>query len=548
MYYALLVAAFLFDGCSAFVCYNTGYRTIIARLQTRCYVDPSSTSTPTPTPTSNSGQKFLPLPTVPSLPLVGSLPFIGLGKATGIGPPPHVQMAQLARIYGDVMKIQMGRDPWVILSSPSAVHEAFVVKGGDFSGRPMVPSMGISSGGGQGFAQPRLTDELKALRRTAFGELFGRVRVERSRSTLEDEALLLAEYLVGETERNTSVEIRPALRKAVTNFVLGYVFSARVPFQHEATGAERGTAREGKRDNKNPPLRLFEELVDVTDQIWAKLTSTQTTMADLLAPPTVTANSSLALRKLVRRRDYLLREIVAHRQQQQHAHSKHPHQPHHPDMLDALLIANLSPSEIHYTLVDLFVAGVNTVATQLEWFLLSLANKPNVQSRARTELHNGDTPLPYTRAVVKEVLRTKPPLLVPRQAVVESSIGGYAVPAGTVVMANNWALTHGEDWWLEPGRFRPERWLEEESGLGGGGAGVDGCKFIPYSIGRRVCPGSRLAEAEMGAATQVLLREVRWTKGSVPIDMREEYSLTLSPTVSQSLCFERVDRGVKHER
>ena len=89
-------------------------------------------------------------PSAPSVPVFGSLPFIGLGKAAGLGPPPHIRMAQLAERYGDVMELKMGRAPWVVLSSPSAVHEAFVLKGDAFSGRPMVPSMSISSGGGPG--------------------------------------------------------------------------------------------------------------------------------------------------------------------------------------------------------------------------------------------------------------------------------------------------------------------------------------------------------------------------------------------------------------
>ena len=57
----------------------------------------------------------------------------------------------------------MGGEPWVVLSSPAAVHEAFVVKGSDFSGRPMVPSMHISSGGGQGFARPTLMGPPKGM-------------------------------------------------------------------------------------------------------------------------------------------------------------------------------------------------------------------------------------------------------------------------------------------------------------------------------------------------------------------------------------------------
>merc|ERR1719491_704661 len=362
----------------------------------------------------------------------------------------------------------------------------------------MVPSMAISSEGGQGFAQPELTEELKRLRRVAFGTLFGKERVGKSTVELENEAGFLVDHLVWETGRYGSVEIRPALRRCVTNFVLRYVFSVRVPFGSESRGSDRYT----------PQLRVFEELVDVTDRIWTVLTSTQTTMADLLAPPGVTEKSSFALRRLVQRRDRILRNIVATRrrerhqqQQQQQQHGDNIGQSRY-DMLDALLDAKLTDDEVHYTLVDLFVAGVNTVSTTLEWFLLLLADNPTQQKCARG---SND----HTRAVVKEVLRFKPPLLLPRTAVVDSTVGGYDVPAGTTVLVNNWALTHGKEWWTSPQRFRPERWLEEESGSM---TGADACRFIPYSIGRRVCPGSRLAEKEMAVATEVLLGKVRWTK------------------------------------
>ena len=69
---------------------------------------------------------------------------------------------------------------------------------------------------------------------------------------------------------------------------------------------------------------------------------------------------------------------------------------------------------------------------------------------------------PYMRVVVNEVLRTKPPLLLPCHAVVNSRVREYAVLERTIVLTNSWAPTHGEGWWKGPGRFRPERWLEEE--------------------------------------------------------------------------------------
>ena len=44
-----------------------------------------------------------------------------------------VYMARLALVYGDVISLRMSRDPWAVFSSPSAVHEAFVVRrGGGF--------------------------------------------------------------------------------------------------------------------------------------------------------------------------------------------------------------------------------------------------------------------------------------------------------------------------------------------------------------------------------------------------------------------------------
>ena len=83
------------------------------------------------------------------LPLIGNLHEVGIGKLAPAFPSqqPHRRFAALAKIHGDVMTIGMGSEPWLVLSSPEAVHEAFVSKGSDFAGRPMVTSMKISSGG-----------------------------------------------------------------------------------------------------------------------------------------------------------------------------------------------------------------------------------------------------------------------------------------------------------------------------------------------------------------------------------------------------------------
>ena len=480
-------------------------------------------------------------PGPPTLPIMGSLPLIGMGKAAGLGPPPHERMSELAAQYGSVMTLSFGREPWVVLSSPQAVHEAFVERASDFSGRPMVASMAISSGNGQGFAQPTLTPELKRLRRAAFGSFFDKARVAQAQVALHEEAECLADHLVSVTAATGSgVELRGPLRRCVTNMVLRYAFSARVPFTSEGTGSRGRSSSD-----------TYAELVDVADEIWRDLCSTSTFAADLMAPPPVAGTTSAPASSLLRsayyaplaarvkKRDTLLLSIVAQRRR---LGIKPPTDP-SADMLDALLCAELSDSEVLYTLVDLFVAGVNTVASSLEWYLLLLAKEPLVQERARadtTKAHATATAqgrAGYAQGVVREVLRAKPPLLLPRRAVVDSTVCGYAVPKGRVVLANNHALTQSDEYWHEPQCFRPERWLQEEANLGG--SGVAACKYIPYSIGARACPGRQLAEAEMETATRTLLSRCRWRRVA-PIDLREEYSLTLVPKMAQALRFERL--------
>ncbi len=481
-------------------------------------------------------------PGPPSLPSVmsnglGSLPLIGLGKAAGIGPPPHERMHQLADRFGDVMALEMGREPWVILSSPEAVHEAFIEKGTEFSGRPMVPSMSISSGKGQGFAKKQLDPALIKLRQKAFSELFDTRSVQRAQLHFDAEIELLTEHLVSSSSETGGVEIRPALRRAVTNMVLRYAFSARVPYRGESIRS--APRRESLRCTTSP---LFEELVDVVEQLWEELTSTQTFLTDLSVDPRLADiyyTGISPIPSLVKKRDSLIRTIMSQRRQEHKTKGTR-----HNDMLDVLLDASLPESDVMYTLVDLFVAGVNTVSTTIEWMLLLTADKPHYQTRARADAitsrsntHEHKSQPSFVEALIKETLRFKPPLLLPRRSIADTSIGNYEIPAGRIVLANNWALTHDDRWWTEPNSFRPERWLEEENRVF---QGAESCKFIPYSIGKRACPGSRLAQAELLTATQGLLRCVSWCRVEQKIDLREEYSLTLSPKQSQFLSFHRL--------
>lgn len=65
---------------------------------------------------------------------------------------------------------------------------------------------------------------------------------------------------------------------------------------------------------------------------------------------------------------------------------------------------------------------------------------PQVADRAR---------LPYTDAVVKEVLRWHPvaPMGIPHMSVEDDTWGGYFIPKGSLIMPNIWCAQHTQNAW-----------------------------------------------------------------------------------------------------
>jgi hypothetical protein len=62
------------------------------------------------------------------LPLIGTIP----DKKIKL----HEHFARLATQYGDFFSVQMGRKRMIVLSSPQAVDDLIVKKGGKYSSRP----------------------------------------------------------------------------------------------------------------------------------------------------------------------------------------------------------------------------------------------------------------------------------------------------------------------------------------------------------------------------------------------------------------------------
>ena len=194
-------------------------------------------------------------------------------------------------------------------------------------------------------------------------------------------------------------------------------------------------------------------------------------------------------RAAVERFDAMLFDLLARRRADAAANAGEPDD----SMLSVLLSQRDEdgnpPSDQHLRdeLVALLVGGHDSSAAALAWALERLAHHPAAQARLR----DGDPA--YLDGVVKESLRTRPPLTIaPRLLLEPAEIGGRTIPAGVQVAACLWLACRREDLWPAAAQFRPERWLD-----GPTHATPNPLSWIPFGGGVRRCAGAPFAEMEM---------------------------------------------------
>ena len=169
------------------------------------------------------------------------------------------------------------------------------------------------------------------------------------------------------------------------------------------------------------------------------------------------------------------------------------------DVLSLLLQATdeqgrpMSDQELRDELVTVIGAGHETTATALAWAFERLLRNPPVLERLRRSLPEGDA---YLDATIKETLRARPVILdVARRLTREIELGGYRIPAGSLLVPSIAATHYREDLYPSPDEFRPERFLDKPP---------DGYTWLPFGGGVRRCIGASFAQFEM----RVILRAI----------------------------------------
>lgn len=426
------------------------------------------------------GRKLPPGPR--GFPIVGSLPFLSRDA-------PYQTLTRWAKRYGRIYSVRLGSVRAVVLSDPRIIRQAF---GKDaFSGKPPLPvTYGVLGGYGVFGAEGRIWREQRRFLTDAFRTL-GAHRHSPQKEVLDQKIAAEVDDCLKEfaARAGQPFNCEPIVSFAMGNVICQVIFGRRFPlgdeeFKRVLEDVALGFKMVGVVGAINflPFLRFVPFFRRAFDQLKAMQKEHHIFLRRMVARAKEGRGEADQPRQLI---DLFLQHMDDERGQEE---------------------STFSEPQLIQLLGDLLGAGMETSAQTLQWLLLYVASSPDVQAQIHEELDRvvgrdrqpemEDLPqLPYLEATILETQRlcSLVPLGAPHGTTQAMELDGFLIPQNTMVMALLWFVSSDDTFWgADANQFNPQRFLDEN-----GSRKATPDAFLPFSAGRRMCPGDDLARREL---------------------------------------------------
>ncbi|TDZ35077.1 Cytochrome P450 61 [Colletotrichum trifolii] len=184
----------------------------------------------------------------------------------------------------------------------------------------------------------------------------------------------------------------------------------------------------------------------------------------------------------------------------------------------ANLIRDFTDAEIGETLFTFLFASQDASSSATTWIFQILAQRPDVLARLREEnmaARGGDPTRPfdlpmlesltYTNAVIKELLRHRPPVIfVPYLATRDFPVTPeYTVPKGSMIIPSCYPALHDPEAYPSPDLFDPDRWIT-------GDAESKTKNWLVFGSGAHDCLARRYVPLSMAGMIGKAALELDW--------------------------------------
>ncbi|XP_066479442.1 cytochrome P450 2J2-like [Tiliqua scincoides] len=441
-----------------------------------------------------------------SLPVLGTIFHVDPKK-------PHLSALKIAEKYGKVFSMQLGTQWMVVVNGLPLMKEVLVHQGDNFLDRPPFPllneitgTFGLLASNGLSWKQQRRF-VLTTLRNFGLGK---RSLEER----IQDESRYLTEA-IGD-EKGQPFDPHFQINNAVSNIICSIVFGDRFDYH------------DGHFQNL---LRILDEAIVLQGSVWIQLYDICPAIMKYLPGPHQTVFKNWDQLK-----SFVKEMIEKHKEDWNPSETR--------DFIDAYLnemakdgaASSFHEQNLLISTLDLFFAGTETTSSALRWTLLYMALHPEIQARVHSEIDSeiGQSrqprmedrdSMPYTNAVVHEVQRISNvvPFGAPRMTTNDTELAGFRIPKKTIVAANLSSVFLDKEEWETPDVFNPSHFLEN-------GQFKKKEAFIPFSAGKRACPGEQLAKMELFLFFTALLQKFTFqAPQNVKLNLDYRVGITLSP-------------------